>query len=200
MTTKTQQKAPQAQTRTARPQPPRVAITLEAVRAITPTELKAEKMSETFGLEPVHFPSIRESTEQHVVMVANGLRDNLNDKAMAIFLQRVVGSFVSAAYGAAQFYGNKKSDALALHSRLLNDARDEDRDGVSGFETKAERASTFAAEMGLQAFALYAAATGAVHAYHNITGDEWKPYERDANTTETVQGRSAAAMAAALAD
>ncbi len=200
MATKTQLKSPQAQTRTARPQPPRQAITLETVRAIAPTEAKAERMSETFGLEPVHFPSIRESTEEHVVRIANELRDNLNDKAMAIFLQRVVGSFVSGAYGAAQFYGNKKSDALALHSRLLNDARDEDRGAVSGFEGKAERASTFAAEMGLQAYALFAAAEGAVHAYAHITGDDWKPYERDLSTAETVQGRSATAMQAALAD
>ena len=94
-------------------------------------------MSATFGLETVSHATIRENIEEHVVRIANELRDNLNDKAMAIFLQRVVGSFVGAAHGAAIFYGNKKSDALRLNTRLLNDARDEDRDGMLGFESKA---------------------------------------------------------------
>ena len=180
-------------------QPVRQAITLELVNRLTPSESKAEGMSATFGLEPVAHASIRENTEEHVVRMANELRDNLNDKAMAIFLQRIVGSFVGAAHGAAVFYGSKKSDALALHSKLLNDARDEDRDGASGFESKAARAAAFAAEMGLQASALYAAAQGAVYAYSHITGDEWKAYEGQ-QPTATVQQRSTATMMAALTD
>ena len=180
-------------------QPVRQAITLEVVRAITPSEVKADAISATFGLEPVSYAAIRENIEEHLVRIANELRDNLNDKAMGIFLQRVVGSFVSGAHGAAVFYGNKKSDALALNNRLLNDHRDEDRDGVLGFETKAARAAAFAAEMGLQAAALYAAAQGAVFAYSPIPGDEWKPYET-APPGNTVEQRSTAAMMAALGD
>jgi hypothetical protein len=177
----------------------RQAITLELVRALTPSEVKAEQMSATFGLEPVAHASIRETIEEHIVRIGNELRDNLNDKAMAIFLQRIVGSFVSAAHGAAIFYGSKKSDALALHSRLLNDARDEDRDGVAGFESKAARAAAFAAEMGLQASALYSAAEGAVSAFSHMTGDDWKPYE-SAQPVANVEQKSTAAMMAALAD
>ena len=180
-------------------QPVRQAITLELVQALTPSEAKAEQMSTTFGLEPVAHASTRENVEEQVVRIANELRDNLNDKAMSIFLQRVVGSFVSGAHGAAVFYGSKKSDAMALHSKLLNDARDEDRDGASGFESRAARAAAFAAEMGLQASALYAAAEGAVAAFAHITGDEWKPYE-SAQPTATVEQKSTVAMMAALAD
>ncbi len=187
-----------AQKTTAR-QLVRQAITLELVGALTPTATKAETMSSAFGLEPVDYAGIRERTEEHVVRLANELRDNLNDKAMAIWLQRVVGSFVSGAYGAAQFYGSKKSDALALHSKLLNEDRDDDRDGVAGFESKAARAAGFAAEMGLQATALMAAAEGAVHAYAHITGDEWRPYEAPAPTTSTVERRSTNALMEALA-
>ena len=99
-------------------------------------------------------PQLRESTEEHVALIARELQTNLNEKAMAIFLQRVVGSFVSGAYGAAQFYQNKRSEALDRGSRLRNEHRDGDRDGVAGFESKTERAYVFAAEMGLQAFAL----------------------------------------------
>jgi hypothetical protein len=191
--------APKTAPKAAPRQQMRQAITLELVHALTPTEGKAEQMSATFGLEPVDHAAIRENVEEHVVRIANELRDNLNDKAMAIFLQRLVGSFVGGAHGAAIFYGNKKSEALALHSRLINDARDEDRDGVAGFESRAARASAFAAEMGLQASALYAAAEGAVSAYAHTTGDEWKPYE-SAQPTATVEQKSTAAMMAALAD
>ena len=58
-------------------------------------------MSTAFGLEPVAHTSIRENVEEHLVRLANELTDNLNEKAMAIFLQRVVGSFVGATHGAA---------------------------------------------------------------------------------------------------
>ncbi len=190
---------PKPALKTARRQPVRQAVTLELVHALTPSEVKAEQMSATFGLEPVAHPSIRETTEEHIVRIANELRDNLNDKAMSIFLQRIVGSFVNAAHGAAIFYGAKKSDALALHAKLLNDARDEDRDGPSGFESRAARAASFAAEMGLQASALYVAAEGAVSAFAHMTGDEWKPYERD-QPPSTVEQKTTAAMMSALAD
>lgn len=189
--------APKTAQKPARRQPVRHAITLELVHAVTPTETKADQMSTTFGLEPVDHAGIRENVEEHLVRLANELRDNLNDRAMAIFLQRIVGSFVSGAYGAAVFYGNKKSDALAQRSKLLNDHRDEDRDGVLGFESKAARTAGFAAEMGLQASALYSAAEGAVAAYAHMTGDEWKPYDGGQPTTN-VEGKALDTMMDAL--
>jgi hypothetical protein len=82
--------APKPAQKPAPSQQVRQAITLELVHAITPSETKAEQMSAAFGLEPVDHGAIREKIEEHVVRVANELRDNLNDKAMAIFLQRVV--------------------------------------------------------------------------------------------------------------
>ena len=196
MASKTPPTTPQ---KSAPRQPVRHAITLEAVAAITPSETKADTMSTTFGLEPVAHASIRENIEEHTVRLANELRDNLNDKAMAIFLQRVVGSVVGGAHGAAVFYGNKKSDALAQHSKLLNDHRDEDADGVYGFESRAARAANFAAEMGLQASALFAAAQGAVAAYAHITGNEWKPYE-GSQPVASVERKTTDAMMGALAD
>jgi hypothetical protein len=66
----------------------RQAITLELVHALIPSEAKADQISTNFGLETVAHASIRENIEEHLVRLANELRDNLNDKAMAIFLQR----------------------------------------------------------------------------------------------------------------
>ena len=184
----------------ARSQPVRQAITFEAVAHICPHQGKADTMVATYGLEPVDYAQLRESTEEHVALIARELQTNLNEKAMAIFLQRVVGSFVSGAYGAAQFYQNKRSEALDRGSKLRNEHRDGDRDGVAGFESKTERAYVFAAEMGLQAFALMAAAEGAVSAYAHITGDEWKPYEAPLPAASTTARKSEDAMRAALED
>jgi hypothetical protein len=57
---------------------------------------------------------------------------------------------------------------MELTCKLLNDARDEDHEGPTGFEYKAERARLFAAETALQSFALMAAAEGAtgIHRHH----------------------------------
>jgi hypothetical protein len=69
---------------------------------------------------------------------------------------------------------------------------------VAGFESKAERARQFAAEMGLQAYALMAAAEGAVHAYAHITGEDWKPYEAPVAASSSTGRKSAAEEIAAF--
>lgn len=117
---------------------------------------------------------------------------------MPIFLQRIVGAYVGAAYSAADYYRTKQSEARAIYTNLNNDDRDADRDAVLGFESRAERAASFAAQLGLQAAALFAAAQGAVHAYAHVTGDEWKAYEP--STTGTVRSRATAELMAALQD
>ena len=193
---------PQAKTAqtASRRQQVRQAITLEAVMAIAPNIGKADRMVATYGLNPVDYAAIRESTEEYIVRSANELVDNIDETGMKIHLQRIVGAFVSSAYGAAQYYRNKQLDAKALHTKLLNDDRDGDSDGVAGFLSKAERAAVFAAKKGLQAFALTAAAEGAVHAYAHMIGDEWKPYESAMPDVPTVQRQSLTAMMAALED
>jgi hypothetical protein len=111
------------------------------------------------------------------------------------------GRSCGSAFGAAQFYGTKKSAAMELTSKLLNDERDErdeDREGPAGFESKAERARLFAAEMALQAFALMAAAEGAIAAYAEITGEDWKPYEAPAAQAASVSRKSASVEMAAF--
>jgi hypothetical protein len=176
----------------------RQAITLELVQAHAPHAGLAENLSRTFGIDPVDYAVVREGTEENVVRSANVLRDDLNDKAMEIHLQRIVGSFVSSAHGAATFYQGKVTTAKDLTMASQNDDRDEDRDGVSGFESKAERARQFAAEMGLQAYALMAAAEGAVHAYVHITGENWKPYEPPVAASSSTSRKSATEQMAAF--
>lgn len=182
----------------AHKQPVRKTITLELVQATAPHGSLAENLSRTFGIDPVDYAAIREGMEEHVVRSANVLCDDLNDKAMEIHLQRVVGAFVGSAYGAATFYQSKVTAARDLTMKSQNDDRDEDRNGVAGFESKADRARQFAAEMGLQAYALMAAAEGAVHAYAHITGDTWKPYEAPVAPSSSVSRKSANEQMAAF--
>ena len=116
-------------------------ITLEMALALCPNAALADNLSTTFGLDPVDAASIRETTEEHVALAAKILP--LSDKALEMHLQRIVGGFVGSAYGAGQFYSTKVTQARDLTAKSANDHRDEDRDGISGFETRAERARNF---------------------------------------------------------
>jgi hypothetical protein len=58
----------------------------------------------TFGLEPVDYDGIRDATKAHIAHAANAFGTALNERALQIHLQRVTGSFVSSAFGAAQFW------------------------------------------------------------------------------------------------
>ena len=87
---------------------------------------------------------------------------------------------------------------MELTSKLLNDDRDEDREGPAGFESKAERARLFAAEMALQSFALMAAAEGAITAYADLTGDELEALRGSPPPAASVSRKSAATEMAAF--
>jgi hypothetical protein len=172
----------------------RQTITLELAMAVCPHGALAENLARTFGLEPVDTASIRESTEEHLALASQTLP--LSDKALEMHLQRIVGAYVSSAFGAGQFYSNKVTQARELTMKVANEDRDEDRDGVSGFDSRAERARIFAAEMGLQAHALFAAAEGAVSVYAHLTGSEWKPYEAPSLAPNLSRASAAAQLGA----
>jgi len=202
MSAKKTQTQTQAQTAAPRTEQPRQAITLELVTRLAPTLGQAEKMSTAFGIGPIgeeEYNFAREETEELIGRHAETLKQShVSETAVRIHLQRIVGSFVQSAHGAAQFYGSKASEARNLTTKLANDDRDEDSLGVSGFESKAARARNFAAQAGLTAFTLLAAATGAVHGYAEVTGEEWKPYVTPQAAPASITRRSAAAELDAL--
>lgn len=176
----------------------RPAYTMALAKALCPHEALATNLARTFALDPVDFEGIRETTREHMVSDANALTDALTDRPMQMHLQRIVGAFVSSACGAGQFYSRKVTEARDLTSKLAAEQRDEDRDGVYGFESRAARARTFAARAGLQAHALLAAAQGAGDAYALIIGEDWKPYEGTPMNPESISRRSAAAEISAF--
>jgi hypothetical protein len=182
----------------AEPRIDRQAITFERVARLAPSAGLAENLVRTFGLAAVDYDGIRDATCLQITQATEAFDGALNDKALQIHLQRITGAFVGSAFGAAQFYGTKKSAAMALTSKLLNDDRDEDREGPYGFESKAERARLFAAEMALQSFALLAAAEGAIAGYREVTGEDWKPYVAPASPAAGIARQAAAAEIAAF--
>ena len=68
----------------------------------------------------------------------------------------------------------------------------------SAIRTVGLRDRLFAAEMALQSYALLAAAEGAVAAYADITGEDWKPYEAPVAPAASVERKSAAVEMAAF--
>jgi hypothetical protein len=116
--------------------------------------------------------------------------DSLNEKATQMHFQRITGSLVSSALGAGDFYSTKVTEARDATAKHANEDRDEDRDAPAGFDSRAERVRQFAAEMAMQAYALLAAAEGAVTAYKEITGEDWKAYQTPAQGPATVERKA----------
>ncbi len=166
--------------RTVATQGQRTVVTFETAARICPNEAVATKISRMYGLDEVDYHAIREAMEEHLAVSAKVLADNLGerpDKALEMHMQRIVDGFVRSAHGAGNFYDNKAAEARRATSAIANEDRDEDRQGIDGLQNRAQRACEFAATVGLQAYALLAAAHGAVDAYAHVCGQDWKPHE-----------------------
>ena len=151
-------------------------ITFERAIMVCPSLEQAERIARSFGLDTVAYDDLREVTRSTLVRQAEAFSETLNEKALAMHLQRIVAAYIASAFRAGSFHGEKVTAARSATSALDSEARDEDRDGMAGFAGRAERAREFAARTGLQAFACLAAAEGAVRAYAHAIGEEWKPF------------------------
>jgi hypothetical protein len=179
--------------------PAKPAVTFERAKLLCPNVQIAEKISQSFGLDLPEYEEIRDAHERAVRQTFLAFGDALNDKATSMHFQRLVGSIVASACSAGSFYSQKVTEARDLTSKLANDYRDEDRDAPAGFDSKAQKARKFAAEMAIQAYALLAAADGAVKAYEEVTGETWKPYVASAQGVQTVERKSAETEMSAFA-
>ena len=195
---KAQVATPQRQVPARAPQAVREIVTFETAARLCPTAAMAERFARVFGLEPVDYDAIRERVEEQIGLTAKALEGVLNEKALEMHLQRVVGAYIGSAHGAGNFYDAKADLARNLSSALFNEDRDEDRPGVDGQANRAERARIFAATVGLQAYALLAAAEGAKDAYAAVCGQEWKPYVANQAAAQGVERQAAAVQAAAF--
>lgn len=182
--------------RTAQVVPLRRAATIDMVRLTAPDNGLIEKITQAFGLEDIDGAGIQETHRASITNAAGSL-EGLGEKALDIYLQRIVGSFVGAAHGAAEHYSKSVTEARDMTAKLQNDDRDHDRDGPVGFESAAQRKREYAADMARQAYALRMAAEGAVQAYKQIIGDDWKPFQRS-ETGPSLDRQAAAKQMAAF--
>ena len=172
----------------------RKGASLEMVRLACPDSAQASLICESFGLPVIDSDGIRDLHRKIIVDTADALGDGLGERAMQIHLQRIVGSYVSSAHGAGQFYSRAVTEARDATAKGANDARDGDLDGPVGFDGAAQRKREFAADMGLQAHALRCAAEGVVSAYEQVIGEPWKPFERPVENPGQTVGRKAAEL------
>jgi hypothetical protein len=175
----------------------RKAPTFEMAVLLCPHQGTAENVALTFGLVVPEYDRIRNEHTMALRSMAEAFEASLNEKATAMHFQRIVGALVGSAAGAGRFYSEKVSEARAATARAA-DGGDDEHGTAIGLESKAERAREFAADMAMQAYALLAAAHGAVDAYKEITGEDWKAYEAPAETG--IEKKAAAAQIGAFGD
>ena len=189
MASKRSNSSPKPQTRTP--------VTFEMALQLCPHQGTAETVAETFGLVVPEYDAIRAEHATALKRMAEAFDGALNDKATVMHFQRIVGALVGSEAGAGRFYSDKVSEARAATARAA-DGGDDEHGTPIGLESRAERAREFAADMAMQAYALLAAAHGAIDAFKDLTGDDWKPYEAPAETG--LQKKAAAAQIGAFGD
>ena len=152
-------------------------------------------VAQAFGLIVPEYEAIRAQHSIAIKRMAEAFEGSLNDKATAMHFQRIVGALVSSAVGAGRFYSEKVSQARDATARAADGGNDELGTPI-GFDSRAQRTREFAADMAMQAFALLAAAHGAIDAYRDLTGEDWKAYETSADAT--VEKKAAASQIGAF--
>jgi len=174
----------------------RQALTFEMALQLSPHEGVAENVAAAFGLSVPNYDAIRAEHASALKRMAEAFEGSLNDKATEMHFQRIVGALVGSAVGAGRFYSTKVGEARAATARAA-DGGDAEHVAPIGFESKAQRTREFAADMAMQAYALLAAAHGAIDAYKDLTGEDWKAYEAPAEAQ--VEKKAATAQMGAFA-
>jgi hypothetical protein len=172
MATNRSKSAPKRETRTP--------VTFETAVHLCPHQGVADNVAQAFGLIVPEYEAIRAQHSIAVKRMAEAFEGSLNDKATAMHFQRIVGALVSSAVGAGRFYSEKVTQARDATARAA-DGGDDEHGSPIGLESRAQRTREFAADMAMQAFALLAAAHGAIDAYRDLTGEDWKAYEASAD-------------------
>jgi hypothetical protein len=148
----------------------RQALTFEMALQLCPHEGVAENVATAFGLIAPDYDATRAEHANAIKRMAEAFDSSLNDKATEMHFQRIVGALVGG---------------------------DDEHGSPIGFESKAQRTREFAADMAMQAYALLAAAHGAIDAYKDLTGEDWKAYEAPAEAQ--VEKKAATAQMGAFA-
>lgn len=178
--------------------------TLEAVKALIPSDTQMAAIARSFAIDEVDadeiigagYNAVMDELNTMAPILVTTIDGEKNFRALDMHMQRIVGARVASAFGQAQFYETKRQTAAELSSAIRNADRDEDRMGIDGLANRAGFARDFAAQLGMKAYGLAMLAEGAVKAYGEYFGSEWKPYSRTA--TRSLNRQVADAQADAL--
>ncbi|MCI1374140.1 MAG: hypothetical protein LKH33_08390 [Acetobacter sp.] len=160
---------------------------LADILRLVPSEDQMTKIVLAFGVEAGDVDEltgagsnmVREQYDLMFPILVTLIRGEQNFNGLRMHLDRVVDGLIRSAYGAANFYENRRAIAKDAADSYANDHRDEDRMGVDGGENRVDGLRRIAAENGAKAFALSCLASGACAAYEELMGQAWKPYSRD---------------------
>lgn len=180
------------------------APTLADILRLVPSDDQMTRIVNAFGVESGDVDELTGAgsnliRDQYALLspvLVSTIRGEANYQGLKLHLDRVVDGLIRSAYGAANFYENRRMIAKDAADSWANQHRDEDRMGVDGGENRVAGLRRIAAENGAKAYALAALATGACAAYAELMGAEWKPYQRDDG--RTLDQKVAAAQAEAL--
>ncbi len=155
-------------------------------------------------MPPTPAPAMRLVGPSEPVVRKRGDRANFyfeegEDRGLAASWKERARLNVAAILSANELEKLAITEARDATAKSAADARDEDLDGPVGYDSAAQRKREFAADMGIQAHALRMAAEGAVAAYEQIVGEQWKPFDRPVdNPSQTLDRKAAEAQMDAL--
>ena len=148
------------------------AVTFEAAASLCPNKAVAARIARVFSPDgPVDYEAIRRATRDGLASGAETLAGHPaggSRTTLEQHLQHVVPGFLRSAHDAGELYAGRVARALTAHT----DAHaTQGGDAAAYVVGQAEHA----AKAGLQAYALLAAAHGAVDAYARVCGEEYRP-------------------------
>lgn len=163
------------------------APSLADILRLVPSEDQMAKIVLAFGVEAGDVDEltgagsnmVREQYDLMFPILVTYIRGEQNFNGLRMHLDRVVDGLIRSAYGAANFYENRRMIAKDAADSYANGDRDEDRMGVDGADNRVDGLRRIAAENGAKAYALACVASGACAAYEELMGQAWKPYTRD---------------------
>ena len=163
-------------------------VTFETAARLCPNEAVAAKIAHAFSTDaPVDYDAIRRATRDGLMSGAEVLAHHLTGPSAMVLeqhMQQAVAGFVRSAHDAGGSYASNVAG--------LNASRAEGENAMAYH-------ARHAAEAGLHAYALLAAAHGAVDAYAHVCGRDWKPYEDSAGSGQGIGRRAPTLQASAFA-
>ena len=160
--------------------------------ALCPHESLANNVAERFGLTLPEYDEIRIAQVTTLEQMAQAFQGSLNERATEMHFQRIVGAIVGSAIGAGNFYSERGSNKPAR--RPYEPPTSTTRTPRTGSKARRSAPATSPPTWPCkEAYALLAAAHGAVEAYKSLTGQDWKAYEAPAEAN-LIEKKAAAAQ------